>query len=138
MHTSPQTILRKHALRDTQPRRLVLQALIDRQKPASHKEIYEWIQQQNAAINLVTVYRTLETFEKSGILHRHPSSGGMMLCSIGEHKGHHGFLSCEKCGSVEEFCDETLQSQESHIAANAGFMPKHSISETVGVCAGCQ
>lgn len=138
MKTDPQTILQKFNLRDTQPRRLVLKALMDIKKPASHKEIHNWIEKQDAAVNLVTVYRTLETFEEIGIIHRHPSSGGIMLCSMSEEAGHHGFLSCEKCGNVEEFCDKNLCSQEDRIAKKAGFTPKHHMSEIIGICAGCQ
>lgn len=131
-------ILQNYKLRDTQSRRLVLQALVHFNRPISHKEIHEWIQQQDAATNLVTVYRTLEAFEKMGIVHQHPSSGGFIICSMHEHKGHHGFLSCEKCGTVEEFCDASLCSQEDRIAKQAGFTPTNHISDITGVCAKCQ
>lgn len=138
MKLDPQSILKKCNLRDTQPRRLVLKALMHMNKPASHKEIHVWIQSQDAAVNLVTVYRTLETFEERGVIHRHPSSGNIMLCSMSEEAGHHGFLSCESCGKVEEFCDKDLCSQENRIAKKAGFTPKHHVSEIIGVCSTCQ
>lgn len=138
MKADPQAILQQFNLRDTQPRRLVLKALVNMQKPASHKEIHRWIEEQDAAVNLVTVYRTLETFEEIGIIHRHPSSGGIILCSMNEEEGHHGFLSCEKCGMVEEFCNEDLCSKEDRIAKKAGFTPKHHVSEIIGICAGCR
>ena len=132
-----QKILHAHALRDTQPRRLVIEALSKIEKPASHKEILVWIEQKGAAINLVTVYRILETFEDLGIVHRHPSSGGFVLCSMDE-DGHHGFLSCQKCGTVEEFTDEKLCKEENRIARKAGFTPKHHMSEIIGLCGSCQ
>ena len=138
MKTDPQSILKKFNLRDTQPRRLVLKALMHMKKPASHKEIHNWIEKQDAAVNLVTVYRTLETFEELCVIHRHPSSGKILLCSMTEEEGCHGFLSCEKCGDVEEFCDEDLCSQESRIAKRAGFAPKHHVSEIIGTCSACQ
>lgn len=142
-----QTILRAHALRDTQPRRLVIEALCNIKKPASHKEIYSWIEKQGAATNLVTVYRILETFEGLGIVHRHPSSGGFILCSMEEEGCHgtvvrdttcHGFLSCQECGTVQEFTDEKLCKEEKRIARKAGFTPKHHMSEIIGVCTKCQ
>ena len=138
MKIDPQSILKKCSLRDTQPRRLVLKALMAMQKPVSHKEIHEWIQKQDAAVSLVTVYRILEAFEEIGVIHRHPSSGGIIFCSMSEEAGHHGFLSCEECGKVEEFCNEDLCSHEDRIAKKAGFKPKHHMSEIIGVCSGCQ
>lgn len=137
MKIDPQAILRKCNLRDTQPRRLVLKALMNFNKPTSHKEIHQWIQKQDAAVNLVTVYRALETFEERGVIHKHPSSGGIMLCSMSEEAGHHGFLSCESCGKVEEFCNEDLCSHENRIAKQAGFTPKQHVSEIIGVCSTC-
>ena len=138
MKTDLQSLLKKCNLRDTQPRRLVLKALMEMKKPASHKEIHEWIESQDAAINLVTVYRTLETFEEKGLLHKHPSSGGVILCSLEHKDGHHSFLSCEECGKVEEFCHKSLCSQEDQIAKKAGFSPRHYMSEIIGVCSQCQ
>ena len=137
MQTRSSTILREYNLKDTQSRRFVLKALMHFQKPASHKDIHHWIKEQDAATNLVTVYRTLETFERLGIVHRHPSSGGFILCSMDGEEGHHGFLRCEECGKVEEFCDDTLCHQEDRIAKKAGFAPKNHISETVGLCSEC-
>lgn len=135
---SAEQILQVHNLRDTQPRRLVLRALAEIGKPATHKEVFDVIQSHEATVNLVTVYRTLDTFEELGIVHRHPSSGGIVLCSKSEQKGHHGFLSCQKCGKVEEFIDPNLCKEENRIAQNAGFRPKNHISEILGVCAKCQ
>lgn len=138
MKADAHAILQMFNLRDTQPRRLVLKALMNMQKPASHKEIHEWIKKQDAATNLVTVYRTLEIFEEIGIIHHHSRSGGIMLCSISEKTGHHGFLSCEQCGKVEEFCNKNLCSQEDQIAKEAGFKPRNRMSEITGLCAKCQ
>ncbi len=131
------TILRAAKLRDTQPRRLVLQALIAMGKPLSPKDIYEWCIGENAAINLVTVYRILEKFEEQHIIHKHPSSGGVTLCSLPEEGGHHGFLSCQSCGRVEEFSDSDLCKEENRIAESSGFRPRHHVSEIIGECAEC-
>lgn len=135
---NPATILRQNNLKDTQSRRLVLKALMHFLKPVSHKEIHQWIQQQDAATNLVTVYRTLQKFEEIGLVHRHPSSGGFVRCSLCGHDGQHGFLSCEECGKVEEFCNESICSTEEHIAKKAGFVAKQHVSDIIGVCNSCQ
>lgn len=137
MHAEVQKTLKAHGLRDTQSRRIVIEALSQSPKPISPKDIHLWVTDQGSTINLVTVYRILEAFENLGIVHRHPSSGGFVLCSLNK-EGHHGFLSCQKCGTVEEFVDEKLCAEENRIARKAGFTPKHHTSEIIGVCETCQ
>jgi Fur family ferric uptake transcriptional regulator len=132
----PVEILRQYNLKDTQSRRLVLKAFMNTQKPLTQKEIYKWICNQDATTNLVTVYRTLQLFKDAGIIHRHPSSGGFLLCTVDD-DGCHSFLSCSDCGKVEEFCDVQCCSTKSTIAKRAGFTPTEHVSEIIGVCAAC-
>lgn len=137
MQSKAPAILQAHGLRDTQSRRLVIETLAQSPTPISQKEIHVCIVKQGSTTNLVTVYRILETFEELGIVHRHPATGGFTLCSLQDHEGHHGFLSCEKCGTVSEFADAKLCVEENRIAKQAGFTPKHHISEIVGLCSHC-
>ncbi len=142
-----ESILQKHGLRATLPRRIVLEAMQQIGKPATQREISDWIQAQGHGVHFVTVYRILETFEKKHIVHRHPSSGGFTLCSVPAVPGHHdtsasratchGFLSCKSCGKVEEFLNEALATLEKRIAKEAGFISTSHINEIVGICSSC-
>ena len=134
---NPAEILRQHNLKDTQSRRLVLSALMSFEKPVTQKEVCKWISGQDATTNLVTVYRTLELFREHDIVHRHPSSGGFILCTIDNDDGCHSFLSCQDCGKVEEFCDVKCCSTNSTITQKTGFTPTEHVSEIIGVCATC-
>lgn len=138
MQTSISSILQRHNLKDTQSRRLVLKALMHVNKPISQKEIHHWIKSQDATTNLVTVYRTIEKFEEIGVVHRHPSSHGFILCGLQDELGCHSFLSCQACGKVEEFCDKALCQQEGLIAKKFGFKANQHVSEIIGLCATCQ
>ena len=131
-------LLRRFNLRVTQPRCLVLQVLVKTKKPLSHSDIHVKLKRANASISIVTVYRILEAFEAVKLVHRHMSSGGVVLCSLQDQKGHHVMLSCESCGKVEERCDTALCEHEDRIAAHAGFTPKTHLSEVIGLCARCQ
>lgn len=137
MNRDHQELIKSLNLHDTQPRRLILDTLMMSKKPITHREIYERIKKKKAAVNLITVYRTLKTFEKLGIIHKHPSSGGFTLCSMPNIEGHHGFLSCRSCGRVEEFSDKKLCHEENRIAKAAGFRASHHISEIIGQCSRC-
>lgn len=137
MTTDIPTLLKHFGLKDTQSRRLVLSVLIKSKKPLTQKDIAAQIEQSGGATNLVTVYRILEKFESLGLIHKHLSSGGFILCSKPEEKGHHVMLSCEDCGIVEEHSDAHLCKHEDRIAKNAGFVPKTHLSEVIGICSSC-
>lgn len=130
-------LLKKFSLRDTQSRRLVVEALHRVRKPSSPYDVQKNIATRGATINTVTVYRILATFEKLGIVHKHPCNGQYALCSIPEQKGHHGFLHCDSCGEVEEFCEPKLCKMENAIAKSAKFRPSSHVSEIVGTCHSC-
>lgn len=130
-------LLKKHGLKDTQPRRLVLEALSRSKAPVSHYALRDKIVSSGKTIDTVTVYRTIETFEKIGLVHRHPCDGHVSLCTMPETPGHHGFLHCTSCKNVEEYCSEELCRKEHGIAKQSGFTPTSHISEIIGICRSC-
>ena len=138
MQKDANAILSSAGLRDTQPRRMVLQVLLKARAPYSQKEMYQFIQKSGGAINLVTVYRILQQFSEAGIVHLHPTTGKYVLCTEANSHACHSFMTCERCGSVEEFHDTKLCAEEHRIAKNAGFSPRYHVSDVVGVCSRCQ
>lgn len=130
-------ILALHKLRDTQTRRLVLQAMHASKTPLCPADIRQWILDRGAAINTVTVYRILDTFTALGIVHKHPYNGLYTVCTMPQTPGHHGFLHCQDCGTVEEFHDHRLCTIENDIAARAGYKPTLHVSEIRGICSQC-
>lgn len=125
-----------HGMRDTQPRRLVLKFLGQARKALSAQELHERIRTAGDVINLVTVYRILERFQSEDIVHRHPS-GDYSLCTIPEHLGHHGFLTCTDCGKTTEFHEPDLCKIENAIARKAGYKPGTHLTEIMGTCKSC-
>lgn len=130
-------ILQRYTLKDTKPRRSILQVLDDVSTPLTKKEIYQQLKKNGISINLVTIYRIIQVFEKLHIIHQHPSSGAYSLCSHQQKRGHHVLLSCHTCGQVKECIDADLCKQENRVAHNAGFTPKQHISEIIGICFTC-
>lgn len=130
------TLLRRHKLRKTHAKRVVLSALSSCSVPLQQKDIRTWAEKNNESINLVTIYRVLEQFEKMHIVHR-SQNGGFTLCSVQDHGHHHVLLSCSNCGTIEERTDSELCRQENRIAKDAGFVPKHHVSEILGLCRSC-
>ncbi len=130
-------VLRKAGLRDTQSRRMVVEALRKAGKPLSPLAIRKAIATKGQAINQVTVYRILEVLEEHKMLHRHPCSGDVTFCTMPGQTGHHGFLHCVSCGKVDEFASEELCRAEGEVAKRAGFTAHNHVSELIGICAKC-
>lgn len=129
--------LKSVKLRDTHSRRLVLQALAHLSHPSSPKDIFEWAQKEGEALNLVTVYRVLDRLEEARLVHKHPSTGLYVVCTLPDVSGHHGFLHCTTCGNLEEFHDHRLCHVENEIAKKAGFTAIEHLSEISGMCSSC-
>lgn len=131
------TQLKEKGLRDTQPRRLVLNALAHSKRAVSPYDLQKKIAKSGNAINTVTVYRVLAMLEELELVHRHPCNGLFSLCSMPDTKGHHGFLHCNSCGKTEEFSNADLCKIEDKIAGSAKFRPSAHVSEIVGTCSSC-
>ncbi len=131
-------LLKKSKLKDTQPRRMVLEALAKINMPVSPYGIQKWLLKKNTELNAVTIYRILHAFNSACIVHRHPCSGHFALCTLPEQKGHHGFLHCHSCGLTEEFCSPALCTLEHGIAKKAGFDLENHMNEISGLCKHCK
>lgn len=136
MTTDIHHILSEHNLKNTHARRIVLQALSSASVPLQQKDILAWAKQHGETINLVSIYRILEQFVETDIIHR-TASGGYTLCTKPKDGHHHVLLSCSDCGSVTECADSKICEQEKRIAEHEGFTPKHHVSEIIGLCSSC-
>lgn len=132
------TAIRSAGLKDTLPRRAVVEALAGMRVPGSPADIAKKTAALGKPVNLVTVYRIIEALEDVGVVHRHPCSGHYSLCQLDSIDGHHGFLHCHDCGKTEEFHSEELCRVEKGIASKAGFVSHSHVAEIVGVCRHCR
>ncbi len=119
----------------TKSRDIIFNAL-EGHEPQSMAEIVQSLQQ---ATDRATVYRTIELFEKLGIVTR-LNLGWKYKIELSENfSHHHHHLSCSSCGIVISFEEGQLLNQAIyHIAVAKGFtMQDHSL-EIRGLCPNCQ
>jgi Fe2+ or Zn2+ uptake regulation protein len=131
------TALRNNGLKDTQPRRLVIEALAASAIPLAPAAIAERTTKAGRSVNIVTVYRVIEALEHAGVAHRHPCGGGYTLCALPGQAGHHGFLHCSECGTTEEFSESSLPGATSQAASAWQLSNAHSHIEIHGRCPKC-
>ncbi|SNR34307.1 MULTISPECIES: Fur family transcriptional regulator [Hymenobacter] len=96
--------LTSHELRQTPVRRAVLQVLLDSSYALSGHEIEERI---GADTDRITLYRTLKTFEDSGLIHRVVDTSDIVRyascsieCSAHEHFDNHVHFKCTNCHHI--------------------------------------
>jgi len=130
--------LREQGSRITRGRRLVLEALGRTERPISPYAIHDLLVAQDEAVDTVSIYRTLETLENAGLVHRVAFSGGYLPCRLEDHPGCHHHLICRECGRVEEVDCPGMAAVEQSAAADSHFRIERHLVEFVGLCPGCQ
>jgi Fe2+ or Zn2+ uptake regulation protein len=110
--------LRQQGQRVTTARRLVISTLIDAHGHVTAEDLAVKIQEQHPEIHLSTVYRTLDSLEKLGIVeHTHVGHGPAVY-----HVGiTHQHLVCEKCGAVIDVPTHLLEAVGDALRQEYGF-----------------
>jgi Fur family ferric uptake transcriptional regulator len=95
-------MLRTAGLKCTPPRLAVLTLLAEGGHYINAQEIHEKLGKKKG-LDLVTIYRTLASFEKAGIAKRVDVRKGAVYYEFNE--GHHHHVICTNCEKVAEFTD---------------------------------
>ena len=129
--------LKSAGLKITVPRVKILQVLEQaREHHLSAENVYKKLFDMGEEVSLATVYRVLTQFEAAGLIDRHNFEGGYSVFELRQDT-HHDHLVCVKCGRVEEFLDDVIESRQHKIANKACFkMTGHALN-IYGICANC-
>lgn len=129
--------LKSVGLKITAPRLKILQVL--EQAKGHHlsaENVYKKLSAIGEEVSLATVYRVLTQFEAAGLIERHNFEGGYSVFELRQDT-HHDHLVCVKCGYIEEFIDDVIESRQHQIANKAQFkMTGHALN-IYGICAKC-
>jgi Fe2+ or Zn2+ uptake regulation protein len=126
--------LRTAGLSVTAPRRLVYQALLGRERPASAAEIFDVLRAAGCRLGLGSVYRVLRALADARVVHVFPGEQHRFrLCAAAPH----AHLVCEACGRVIE---HPLDAVGRWLAATAepDFTPNPHHTDVYGVCGRCR
>lgn len=129
-------LLREHGLRVTAPRVVVLQVLRDGQGHLSVEEIYDAVLARYPAINMVTVYRTLESFEAHALAARVELGDKRTRWEWTIGQAHH-HLICRRCGCVVDLHDAPFQRLAADLAQRWGVRADVRHLALHGLCARC-
>lgn len=128
--------LRARGERLTRPRQAVLLALID----AGHltvEQVAERVSGRDRSVHLASVYRSLETFSRLGIVqHVHLGHGTTAYHLVSDH-GPHAHAQCRVCRGVWDVPAAVLDPAARHLADSSGFRLDPTHAALSGVCATC-
>ncbi len=128
-------IVHDHGYKATPQRLAILSVFSKNHRPFSAEEIYKKL--KKTGTDLVTIYRTLTSFEKGGVLKRVDLRKDSVQFELAH--GHHHHIVCTICGRVEDFDDCDLETVTKKIVSKSAHFKsirEHSL-ELFGVCRKC-
>jgi Fur family ferric uptake transcriptional regulator len=125
--------------RVTRTRQAVLGLLERTAQPLSATEIFGQLQQEQVAIDLVTVYRTVHVLKELGLvaqidLHQE----GQARYELKEGREHHHHIRCQVCGTIEDLVLCPLKKITKLIETQTKFIVDDHTLEFTGLCPRCQ
>jgi Fur family ferric uptake transcriptional regulator len=129
-------ILREKGYRLTPQRELILGA-VDALGHATPDEVLDEVHKQSSAVNVSTVYRTLEVLEELGLVrHAHITDRAPTYHTIREHEHFH--LVCRKCQRVISVDPDVLDPVLDRLRTDFAFDADIGHLTVFGTCADCR
>jgi Fur family ferric uptake transcriptional regulator len=136
-HTRLLASVREHGYRMTPQREMILEVLHSGDGHLTADEIYQMIHEKSPAVNLATVYRTLELLKALHLVTAIDTGGGCVHYELaGEQRHHH--LVCDGCGHTLELDCAVLEPLERELCRRYGFQVDLDHLALFGLCPKCQ
>jgi len=120
-------------LKITPQRLAVYEVLLKSSNHPTVEEIYQEVKKSYPYVSLATVYRTLETLERLGLVKRVCFWGNSARYDANLSEHHH--LICERCGKIEDiFIDQELNFPQTF----QGYKTNGYSVNIYGICPDCQ
>ncbi len=113
-------LCRKHGLRLTGPRKIIMRVLEEATDHPDVVELHRRVSEINPSIALATVYRTLNLFQEKGLLEKHTFSDGKARFESTDQEHHDHFIDVDN-GDVIEFRSDEIEKLQEEIARKYGF-----------------
>ena len=131
-------ILKKNHMSITDSRVQILGLFYSNEGTLAHADIEK---KTSDAIDRVTIYRTLQTFEEKGLIHSIPTADNSVKyalckeqCEEGHHHDNHVHFICDECGKT--ICLDDVLVPEVKLPKD--FQPQQSNMVVNGICGDCK
>jgi Fur family ferric uptake transcriptional regulator len=128
-------VLKQHDYSVTYPRKVVFDTLLSTEEPVNMSKLVRMVSEK---IDRATVYRTIDVFEKTGIVNRIQTGWKYKLELSDKFLSHHHHLTCTKCGNTESFHETKILINElNKLASKNNFRLQSHMLELNGICSNC-
>jgi Fur family ferric uptake transcriptional regulator len=129
-------LFHKHGFRITHQRQAVLDAVCQANGHVTISQIIFQTRKLDRGIDQSTVYRSLELFEKLGLVIPGEKVNGEQTFEIVQESRHH-HLICTNCGNEVEIDDEIVDDFYRQLKSAYGFDVRMDHLIVLGVCGNC-
>ena len=128
--------LRQRGYRITPQRELIIEALLHNPDHITAEALYARVQAHTSAINIATIYRTLDMLVDEGLASRTDLHGGQMSYAPEIH-GPHLHLVCRRCRQTMDIGDELITRVGQELSQKFGFQADLRHLTLEGICPDC-
>jgi len=129
--------LRQRGLRITPQREMIIEALAHGEDHLTAEEIHARVRQRVKAVNIATVYRTLDLLVAAGLASRLLLENGQQVFASSQH-GPHVHLVCRVCGRIQKVDHRALLALSEHLKTQYHFEVDWQHLSLTGCCQDCQ
>lgn len=129
--------LRDQGYRLTPQREMIVEIIAHAGHHVTAEELFEQVQARTNAVNVATVYRTLDLLVDLGLVSRADLGGGK-VCYASVRHGPHCHLVCRHCGQVIEADHALVVPLEDQLQERYSFAADLHHFAIFGLCADCQ
>jgi len=130
--------LRESGLRFTPQREMILAILHQIDGVSTVEEIYGRVHAQNSAVDISTVYRTLELLQEFKLVARIDAGGDQHRYELLGVHGPHLHLACQSCGKVIGVSLAEAEPFVAHLRAAYDFEAELDNVTIPGLCEACR
>jgi len=129
---------RKQGLRLTPTRRRVLEMVLAADGPVKAYDLLDQLKSEQPRAAPPTIYRALEFLLENHFIHRLETLNAFVSCFHPDDKHQGQFLICERCDSVTEVHDDTIEQRLRQAALDRDFESRRQVLEIYGLCHDCR
>lgn len=132
------SLLKDRGLKNTKHRQTILELLQAEQEPVTAEQIYCMLKEKDVAINLSTVYRTLETLSEKELIVKHSVTNESKALFEYNNQVHKHYLVCVECKKILAVEGCPLHQYEELLEQKTGFVITGHKLDMYGLCPACQ
>lgn len=136
-HVKLEAYLKERGQKVTKARKAVLRAFMELEGHVTADSLFAAAKKIDPGIGQATVFRTVKLLAEAGLAREACQDEGARTYEHAFRHSHHDHLRCERCGTIVEFYDKTIESAQEVVFKQYGFVAIGHKMELTGLCADC-